>query len=157
MLLCSKRWLSILSMNRVKRVTSLKFGIVMWLFMLGTALYASFEAGRRLHSSTLVEVAYAQAMLAVFHHKSYDEIERFLERGCDKAALLVAKEMKKLQVVLLSENILIAGNPPELLEYVEQRDSQLFDAIVAGRVPELESYDLPCFEPECECDVTEDQ
>jgi len=113
--------------------------------------FLSYEIGQRSYRSTDSGGAYLQAMLAFSHYKSYERLERLLEHRCFESAILVAKEMKKLQVVLLSENLRATGNHHELLEYVGQRDRPLLDGIMAGRVPKLEPYATASTEPGYGC------
>jgi len=83
-------------------------------------------------------------MLAFGHHKFYEQIESLLVRKCYEAALTEARELKNLQITLVSENLRANDNDPELMEYVRTRDPKLLEAVVAGRVPELKPYTTTC-------------
>ena len=89
-------------------------------------------------------LASTQAMLAFGHHKFYEQIESLLVRKCYEAALTEARELKNLQITLVSENLRANDNDPELMEYVRTRDPKLLEAVVAGRVPELKPYTTTC-------------
>ena len=89
-------------------------------------------------------LAYTQALLAFGHHKFYERIESLLARKCYEAALTEARELKNLQITLVSENLRANDNDPELMEYVRTRDPKLLEAVVAGRVPELKPYTTTC-------------
>ena len=90
------------------------------------------------------DFANVQAMLAFGHHKSYAQIESLIVRKCYEAALTDARELKNLQVRLVFDNLHLAGNDPELVEYMRLRDPQMLEAVLAGRVPELKPYTTTC-------------
>jgi hypothetical protein len=115
--------------------------------MLVTAAVAtlSFRYGASLSlADETASVAYTQTLIAFGHYKSYERIESLLERKCYEAAKTEAKELKKLQVVLVSDNLRRTGNDQELIEYMKLRDPSLLEAIMAGRIPELQSYSTSC-------------
>lgn len=107
---------------------------------------ASFGAGWQMKRMKPDEsgVYYTQAMLAFGHYTSYERIKVFLERKCYDAALMDAREMQNLQMVLLADNLRGTGNDPELLEYIKARNPDLLKAILAGKIPELRSYTTTC-------------
>ena len=88
--------------------------------------------------------AYTQATLAFAHYKFYERIESLLLSKCYEAALTEARELKNLQLVLLSENLRETGNHPELLEYIRIRDPKVLETVLAGPVPELKPYTTTC-------------
>jgi hypothetical protein len=89
-------------------------------------------------------LASAQAMLAFGHYKFYNRIESLIARKCYEPALTEARELKNLQLTLLSENLRASGNDPELMEYIKVRDPKLLEIVLVGRVPELRTYTTTC-------------
>jgi len=109
------------------------------------ACAASFQYGNRMQKADRErDVAYAQAMLAFDHYKSYERIEAMLARKCYEAAMTETHALKNEQLVLLAENLRATGNDPELVEYVRKRDPQVLAAVLAGKVPQLSSYTTTC-------------
>jgi hypothetical protein len=88
--------------------------------------------------------AFTQAMLAFGHYKFYERIEWLLELKCYEPALTEARELKNLQVVLVSENLRRSENDPELMEYIKIRDPKFLETVVAGRLPQLRTYTTTC-------------
>ena len=88
--------------------------------------------------------ASSQAMLAFGHYVSYGRIESFLTHNCSEAALTEARELKKLQLVLVSRNLRASDNNPELVEYIKLRDPKHLEVVAAGQVPELKTYTTTC-------------
>jgi len=89
-------------------------------------------------------IYFTQATLAFGHYTSYSRIAGLLEKKCYDAALTVAREMRNLQVVLLSDNLRAAENDPSLLEYIKSRDPDLLKSIQSGYKPELRPYATTC-------------
>lgn len=140
-----KRSVSILDIFVGYFVVKSKFAFVLFGVLVAVAA-VSFEVGRRMTKARLDEsgVYYTQAMLAFTHYTSYERIKAFLERGCYDAALTDAKEMRNLQMVLLSDNLKGTKNAPDLVEYINLRNPQLLKDIQAGHIPELHSYTTTC-------------
>jgi len=103
-------------------------------------LYATY----RQRGTESQNLAHTQATLAFGHHKTYERIEALLERKCFEAALVEARELKNLQVVLVSENLRATNNDPELVAYIQTRDPKLYEVISSGRLPELKTYTTTC-------------
>lgn len=111
------------------------------------ASFASYKYGLHGDQSTQnYAVAYVQATAAFAEYKAMDRIESLLQRECYEAALVEAREQKNLQLKLLSENLVEAGNAPELLEYIKarDRDGKVLEAIREGRIPEPKPYTTSC-------------
>ena len=89
-------------------------------------------------------LAYAQAVLAFGHHRSYERIESFLAHKCYEAAMTEATELKKLQLSLLSKNLRASDNDPGLVEYIKLRDPKLLETVEAGQVPQPRIYTTTC-------------
>jgi hypothetical protein len=105
----------------------------------------SFRYGASLSlADETANVAYTQTQIAFGHYKSYERIESLLERKCYEAAMTEAKELKKLQVALVSDNLRRTGNDQELIEYMKLRDPSLLDTVLAGKTPELSTYTTTC-------------
>lgn len=83
-------------------------------------------------------------MLAFGDYKFYERIESMLVRKCYEAALTEAREQKVLQLRLLSENLRMSGNDPQLMGYIKLRDPKLLETVLAGRVPEPKPYSTTC-------------
>lgn len=111
---------------------------------IGLAL-VSYRYG--LHAQQRVEssaVAYGQATLALANYKFYERLESLLLSKCYEAALTDARELKNLQLFLLSENLRRTGNHPELVEYIKLRDPKVLETVLAGSVPEPKPYTTTC-------------
>jgi len=78
------------------------------------------------------------------HYKFYERIESLLLSKCYEAALTEARELKNLQLFLLSENMRQTGNHPELVEYINIRDPKVLETVLAGPVPEPKPYTTTC-------------
>ena len=89
-------------------------------------------------------LAYTQALLAFGHYKFYERIESLLAQTCYPAALTEARELKHLQLWLVSDNLQVSGNDHELLEYIRIRDPKVLETISAGRVSEPKPYTTTC-------------
>ena len=89
-------------------------------------------------------LAYTQAQLAFGHYKFYERIESLLERKCYEAAMTEARELKKLQIVLVSDNLHRTGSDQELIEYMKLRDPKLLEMVLTGKTPALQSYTTTC-------------
>jgi hypothetical protein len=83
-------------------------------------------------------------MLAFGRYKFYERIESMLLRKCYEAALTEARELKALQISLVSENLRAAGSGPELTEYIKIRDPELLKTVLAGPIPEPKPYTTTC-------------
>lgn len=136
---------SIGALRAAGRVSPSRLVLVLSLVLLSLGLLAvAYESGQRMHHRDDSRVYYTQAMLAFGHYKNYGTIAAELEWKCYNDALTNAKEMKKLQIVLLSENLRKTGNDPSLLDYIKLRDADLLKSVLAGHVPELEPYGTNC-------------
>ena len=127
-------------MDRSKLIWPLVVAVAATAAAIGSYLYAT-------HRQQAIEnqnLAHTQAMLAVGHHKTYERLEALLERKCFEAALVEARGLKNLQVVLVSENLRATNNDPELLAYIQTRDPKLYGVISSGRLPELKTYSTTC-------------
>lgn len=91
-----------------------------------------------------VALAYSQAQLAFGHYKFYERIQSLLERKCYEAAMTEATELKKLQLVLVSENLRETGNDRDLIEYMKLRDAKLVETALSGNIPVLQPYTTTC-------------
>ena len=60
-------------------------------------------------------LASAQAMLAFGHYKFYERLESMLVQKCYEAALTETRELKKLQLALVSRNLRASDNEPGLV------------------------------------------
>ena len=116
--------------------------LVIALFIIAIAGY--WFGASRSHAELGPAVAYTQAQLAFGHHKFYERIESLLERKCYEAAMTEARELKKLQLVLISDNLSRAGNDHELIEYMKLRDSKVVEIVLSGKLPELKTYTTTC-------------
>jgi hypothetical protein len=103
----------------------------------GYAVYTGRAAGSH-------ALAHTQAVLAVGHFRSYEQIESLIERKCFEAALMEARELKNLQVTLASENLRATHNDPELIEYMRTRAPKLHETISSGRLPALKTHTTAC-------------
>lgn len=115
--------------------------------MLASIVVASVSYRYGRHAQQTAEdhnVAYVQASLAFFHYKANERIESLLLRRCYEAALTEVRELKNLQLTLVSENLRATENDPELVEYIKIRDPELLQTVLAGRVPELKPYTTTC-------------
>jgi hypothetical protein len=101
--------------------------------------YAQVQRAEENHN-----LAYAQAILAFGHYKSYERVESLLAQKCYEAAITDARELKNLQLTLLSRNLHATDNAPELMEYIKLRDPKVLETVVAGRVPEPRTYTTTC-------------
>jgi hypothetical protein len=117
------------------------------------AAFIAYEFVKRAQDGhqTNGDVRFVQATLALLHYKSYERIEALLNGKCFDDARTVAREMKKSQMVLLSENLRATGHDQELLDYVKLRDPQLLKDVLAGHLPELKPYETSCVGPGCDC------
>jgi hypothetical protein len=107
--------------------------------------FASYRYG--VHAQQKAEyrnAAYSQATLAFGHYKVNERIEWLLLQRCYDAALTEVRELKNLQLTLLSENFRATENHPELAAYIKLRDPQVLETVLAGRVPELKPYTTFC-------------
>lgn len=110
-----------------------------------TVAILSFRYGASLSvANETASVAYTQAQIAFGHYKFYERIESLLERRCYEAAMTEAKELKRLQAVLVSDNLRRTGNDQDLIEYLKLRDPALLDTVLAGKTPEPRTYTTTC-------------
>jgi hypothetical protein len=124
-----------------------KLYLITSLVLLNLALVAAaYYIGRRTHerSDRARNGSYTQAILAFTHYRMYSQIATELEKKCYEAALTNASEMKKLQISLLAEHLRRTGNNPDLVEYLKLRDPELLQSVLAGHIPEPQSYTTHC-------------
>lgn len=83
-------------------------------------------------------------MLAFAQYKGYERIESLLLRKCYDAALAETQHLKNGQLSLIADNFRRAGNDPDIVAQIKERDPKLMELVLAGRIPELKPLTTTC-------------
>lgn len=116
------------------------------IFVIVVALgFASYTYGlREAQNAERHSISYIQTMLAFAQYKGYERIESLLLRKCYDAALAETQHLKNGQLSLIADNFRRAGNDPDIVAQIKERDPKLMELVLAGRIPELKPLTTTC-------------
>lgn len=120
--------------------------LVISLVLLNLVLAAgAYQIGRQIQRDRDDRIAAGSAAeIALANYTVYSRIAAELEKKCYDAALSEARGFGSGQVVVMADNLRMAGNMPDVLDYIGRRNPDLLKSVRSGHLPELRDYETTC-------------